>query len=465
MTALPSTEQAFAVDRLRHLRALAERLPGELGTPTMPLEQLHARRDERLRALLHVAKARSPWHAERLRQIDADAVSGDDLTMLPTMTKADLMANWDAIVTDRRLTLDLANAHVACVRDEGPAYLLDEYTVLASGGSSGRHGVFVWDFDGWLAWPLSVAPLAAWVDRQAQRPAADREAVVLAAHATHATAAYDATFAVPGVARASFPLNLPGDEIVAGLNAFQPSQLTSYPSLLRRLAVEARAGRLHISPLRLICGAEPLLPEVRRTIEEAFGVSVFNVYAASETGYMAVSYPGSAGLHLIEDTNVYEPVDEEGRPVPPGQRTAKLLITNVVNRVLPLIRYELTDEVTFLPEPNPDPWTGRRIAEPQGRLDDIFWYDRGRTVHPYVFWTALGTVGAISEYQVRQTPNGADVAVLATDDYDQAAIIRQLVAAYDRLEIPDAAINLRTVSTLERLPRSSKLKRFVPLPH
>ncbi|HEV7215726.1 MAG TPA: AMP-binding protein, partial [Chloroflexota bacterium] len=438
---------------------------GELGTPTLPLEQLHARRDERLRALLRVAKERSPWHAERLRHVDPAAMAGDDLTMLPAMTKADLMANWDAIVTDRRLTLDLANAHVSRVRDEGPAYLLDEYIVLASGGSSGRHGVFVWDFDGWLAWPLTVAPLAAWVERHTPWSAGDREATVLAAHATHASAATEATFAVPGATRAAFPLTLPLDEIVAGLNAFQPTQLTTYPSLLHRLAREVRAGRLHISPTRLASGAEPLLPEARRAIEAAFGVPVFNAYGASETGYMAVSFPGSPGLHLIEDSNVYEPVDEQNLPVPPGRRAAKLLITNVVNQVLPLIRYELTDEVTFLAEPNPDPWTGRRTAEPQGRLDDIFWYDGQRAVHPYIFWTALGTVGEILEYQVRQTPRGADIAVLAAGDLDQAAITRQLVAAYDMLELPNAEIVLRRVSALERLTGSGKLKRFFPLPH
>lgn len=132
---------------------------------------------------------------------------------------------------------------------------------------------------------------------------------------------------------------------------------------------------------------------------------------------------------------------------------------------MPLIRYELTDEVTFLAEPNPGPWTGRRIAEPQGRLDDIFGYDGGRTVHPYVFWTALGTVGAVAEYQVRQTPHGADVAVVATGEYDQAAITRQLLDAYARLGLPNAALTLRTVSALERLSGSGKLKRFIPLPH
>ena len=152
---------------------------------------------------------------------------------------------------------------------------------------------------------------------------------------------------------------------------------------------ECRAPRLHIAPRQLTCGSEPLLTEARRAIEDAFG-AVINTYATSEAGVMARSFPGSPGLHLTEDVAVYEPVDGEGRPTPVGAHAAKLLVTNVINHALPLIRYELTDEVTFLAEPNPGPWTGRRIADIHGRLDDSFTYDGGVEVHPHVFRSALG---------------------------------------------------------------------------
>ncbi|HEY8742409.1 MAG TPA: phenylacetate--CoA ligase family protein, partial [Chloroflexota bacterium] len=68
-------------------------------------------------------------------------------------------------------------------------------------------------------------------------------------------------------------------------------------------------------------------------------------------------------------------------------------------------------------------------------------------------------------YQVRQTLRGADVAVVAMGEYDQAAITRQLVDAYARLGLPDAEFTVRTAGTLERVPGSGKLKRFIPLPH
>ena len=136
-----------------------------------------------------------------------------------------------------------------------------------------------------------------------------------------------------------------------------------------------------------------------------------NLYAAAEVGVIARSYPGSVGLHLNEDIAVYEPVDADGRPVAAGTAAAKLLVTNVINHVLPLIRYELADELTVLAEPNPGPWTGRRIADIEGRVEGTFVYDGDVEIHLHLFRSALGRRRQMLEYQVRQTPAGADIAV------------------------------------------------------
>jgi phenylacetate-CoA ligase len=157
----------FDADRQRHLRAFADRLPAEAERLTWPLERLHRLRDERLRALLRTAKARSPWHGKRLAGVDVEAVTGADLAAIPPMTKADVMEHWDEIVTDRRLTLELAETHLERVASEGPAYMLGEYQVVTTGGSSGRRGVFVWDFEGWLGFGLARERPTFWLRRAA----------------------------------------------------------------------------------------------------------------------------------------------------------------------------------------------------------------------------------------------------------------------------------------------------------
>ena len=464
LMSMPNRDGEFEFDRQRHLRAFADRLSGEAERLTWPLERLHGLRDERLRALLRTAKAGSSWHRQRLVDVDADTVTGADMAALPTMTKADVMGHWDEIVTDPRLTLELAERHLERVASLGPAYLLGEYQVVTTGGSTGRRGVFVWDFEGWLSYALVRERCTFWL-QQNSGGAEPRRAFVAASHATHPTFLLARTFSGSpqlGVSR-SFPVTLPFDDIVEGLNQFQPTDLFAYTSIMHRLAIDKRRGNLRISPRELNCAAEPLLPETRADIEDAFGCPLINLYAATEASVIARSYPNSIGLHLNEDIAVFEPVDADNRPVPAGTPAAKLLVTNVINHVLPLIRYELTDQVSILAEPNPDPWTGRRIADVEGRLDDLFVYDGHVEVHPHLFRSALGRRRQVFEYQVHQTPKGAHISLRTSADPDADGLRKELVEGLAALGVVSPRVSILVVDELERAQSTGKLRRFIPL--
>jgi len=462
----------YEIDRRRHLRARQARLAAETEMLTWPLERLWALRDERLRSLLHHARERSPWHAERLAGIDLDAITGADLSALPAMTKADLMANWDRIVTDPRLTLEAANRHLERVAATGEmSYVLDEYHVFASGGSTGQRAVLAWDFDGFLHHHLAYSRIGLWRLRRSGRPvdAPGVVATVYAVNPVHISAALARCFATDRYAVHLLSATRPLGEIVAALNAIQPTNLATYPSMLHLLARRARAGALRIRPWRITTNGEPLLPEIAAEAETAFGVRVENGWGTTETAPLAYTDGVNPGLVLCEDKTVLEPVDEENRPVPPGRRAAKVLATNVVNRLLPLIRYEITDRVTFLDEPNPGPWTGRRIGPVLGRLDESFTYRGGMgdledvEVHPFTFRAVLGEEPRIAEYQVRQTERGADVLVCPLGELDLGDIARRLEGALAEAGVEQPIVAVRAVEGLDRHRETGKLRRFVPL--
>jgi phenylacetate-CoA ligase len=178
---------------------------------------------------------------------------------------------------------------------------------------------------------------------------------------------------------------------------------------------------------------------------------------------IARSYPGSIGLHLNEDIAVYEPVDADMRPVAAGTTAAKLLVTNVINHAIPLIRYELADELTVLVEPNPGPWTGRRIADIEGRLEGTFVYDGDVEVHLHSFRSALGRRRQMLEYQVRQTPAGADIAIRTSARLDTDALSRELVQALTELGVARPQVSIAEVQEIERTETTGKLRRFIPL--
>jgi hypothetical protein len=199
------------------------------------------------------------------------------------------------------------------------------------------------------------------------------EVVVAAEKASHMTGA--TTFLSPSLHRV--PATRPIPEIVAELNRLQPALLRGYPTALVALATEARAGRLRIAPRMITAHSEPLLPEARRAMEEAWGLPVMNGYGTTE-GASGWSCAGGRGLHVNDDWCIFELVDADGRPVPRGERAAKIYVTNLMNFAQPLIRYELTDEVSAIDEPCSCGITLDRFDDIEGRTDDVFTYRRRR---------------------------------------------------------------------------------------
>ena len=119
-----------------------------------PADRLAAHRAELLREVVRDAIDRSPWHRERLADVDLARLDETSLRDVPPMTKGDLMENFDRIVGDERLSLELVNGHLETVTTG--SYLHDAYTAVTSGGSTGERGVFVYDWVGWATFWVSI---------------------------------------------------------------------------------------------------------------------------------------------------------------------------------------------------------------------------------------------------------------------------------------------------------------------
>jgi phenylacetate-coenzyme A ligase PaaK-like adenylate-forming protein len=166
---------------------------------------------------------------------------------------------------------------------------------------------------------------------------------------------------------------------------------------------------------------------VRARVEAAFGVGVTDQFGSTE-GVIGVSAPGDPAMVLASDLAIVELVDDGNQPVPPGTPSAKALVTNLVNLTQPLIRYELTDR--FVRQPDADDHGHLRVTV-EGRADDLLRYGE-LVIHPLGIRSALVSTPEVVEYQVRQTPNGIDVAVIAADELDERSLSGRLAVALRR---------------------------------
>jgi phenylacetate-coenzyme A ligase PaaK-like adenylate-forming protein len=212
----------------------------------------------------------------------------------------------------------------------------------------------------------------------------------------------------------------PLPDLVAALNAYQPAFLASYPTTLSLLAAEQREGRLRIAPAIVWSGGECLVPSAAKAIERAFRSVLVNEYGASEC--MSIAFSCGAGwLHVNSDWVVLEPVDRAGRPVPPGDASHSVLLTNLANRVQPIIRYDLGDSVVANPKPcrcgSPLP-----AIRTEGRRDDVLAL-RARDgsivrLSPLALTTVVEDATACHRFQLVQTAPDRIAIRLGIEDRD-----------------------------------------------
>jgi phenylacetate-CoA ligase len=445
--------------RARMAAAMGGQLPAHVQRLSWGPAQLAAFQRDRLRALLARAIERSPFHAARLRGIDPARFEPADLPQLPVMTKAQMMEHFDAAVTDPRLTRDLVEQHLAGSVAE-PSLLLGEYVALLSGGSSGLRGLVVQTVSEYADFVSAIMrrPMAEAMTPAGPPPEGLVIGIVGAGSPVHSSGLGAATAVAPPVRMIPAPASLPTAEIVRRLNAAQPPALFAYGTKLAELAREQRAGQLQLNLRSVTSMAEAISPAERTAIGQAFEVPVVDLFVSTE-GLVGRSEPGHPVLTFASDTCVAECVDDDGRPVPDGVASSRVLVTNLHNLTQPLIRYELTDRFT----PAGHPGGGFLRASVDGRADDTFRYP-GVSVHPIVIGTPLLRAPAIREFQVRQTERGADLAAVVDGDLDAAALTAAVRDSLRQAGLAGPQVTLRRVDALDRDPLTGKARRFIPLP-
>lgn len=120
-------------------------------------------------------------------------------------------------------------------------------------------------------------------------------------------------------------------------------------------------------------GGEPWSEELRRQIE-----SRLNIVATDNYGLSEIVGPGVAGeclcrkgMHIFEDHFIPEIIDSEtGEVLPPGAK-GELVLTNIVQEAIPLIRYRTRDITRLHYEPCECGRTLVRMEKTMGRSDDM----------------------------------------------------------------------------------------------
>jgi len=433
---------AGAMRRYRHLTSA--------GTPR---EELLALQQRRLVATARHAAAASPLY----RELYAGIELADDLDVraLPVVTKAMLMERFDEWVTDPRLRLSGVEAHLERVC--GDELYLGSYRCMPTGGTTGRRGIFVYDRDEWRQCLTAFPRWSELTGLRLRLPRRVRLATVGATSPLHMTARVSLSIDLGLYAGCRLDARAPLGELVAALNEHRPEYFMAYASMASLLAVEQLEGRLRIAP-RVVCTtSEVRTEEMTDNIRAAWGVEPFDMYGTTE-GLYACDCEHHRGMHVFEDLGLVEVIDEHGDPAPDGAPGAKLLITSLIKRTQPLLRYEVSDMVALTAAPCPCGRPHARMVSIQGRSDDILRMTGtdGRTipVHPLTLRSPMAGIPELRQYKIIHDDDGLHVLIALRDAAPADEVSRRIDAVLrSKLLAAGVADPRLDVSIVAELPR------------
>jgi phenylacetate-CoA ligase len=332
-------------------------------TQFLPPEELRRLQLGRLRALLSHAYEQCPFYCQRFAEagiVPGDVHGLDDLRALSVLEKRDIQEQGERMVARDWPRADLIRNQTGGSTGTPVTFYLGGDRKCSRAAATLRH-------NRWAGWEVGDKAAVIWGaphDRPASgwrarlRGAVLREPLWLdTAHLTEARMA----------------------EFRSSLLRHRPKIILAYArsAVLFARYLEAAGGPAY-RPHALVTSAEGLEEEDRVLLERAFGCPVFNRYGCREVSVVASECPEHNGLHTMGE-GLYLEIETPAGPARPGE-TGSILVTDLLNRAMPLIRYRIGDLGAWADGPCPCGRGLPRLERVAGRVTDFLVGGDGRLV-------------------------------------------------------------------------------------
>ncbi len=199
----------------------------------------------------------------------------------------------------------------------------------------------------------------------------------------------------------ALPISTDIEEQAAWLSRIKPGYLLTYPTNLAALLDHFEARAKTLPGLRAVRSlGETLTPALRVRCRELLRAPVLDVYSAQEVGIIAIECPDSGLYHVQSESLIVEVLDDGGRRCEPGQ-VGRVVVTDLHNFAMPLIRYVIGDRA----EVGPACSCGRSLptlSRVLGRERNLVVLPSGERYWPLVGLHEYRKIAPIVQYQAVQ---------------------------------------------------------------
>lgn len=352
----------------------------------LPLQDLLAMQFERLRTLLEHAYRRCPFYKETFDRAGAAPhalKTLEDLSAFPILEKRDIQNRGDAMVADGWPREDLIPNYTGGSTGAPLTFFLSHDRRRSRWAATIRH-------NRWAGWEIGDRVAYLWGalrDEPAKTPRArlrqrllEPQIFLNTAHLTEETMV----------------------QFHDEMRRFRPKIVLAYARSAALFARFLKAqGVAPYRPKSIVTSAEVLEAEDRAVIEEVFGCPVFNRYGCREVSVIASECSAHQGLHVMAE-GIYVEIVRGGRPAKMGEE-GEILVTDLMNRAMPLIRYRIGDVAAWDEGRCPCGRELPRMRRLMGRATDFLVGHDGRLVSgPFLTLAAVGKRPSLGQLQIQQ---------------------------------------------------------------
>lgn len=242
-------------------------------------------------------------------------------------------------------------------------------------------------------------------------------------------------------------------------NSTQPQVLIGYGGgvldtlrRLRRLGIE-------LAPPRAVgVTAAPLAPSVRREIEDEVGTPCYDHYRAAEVPWIAGECTHRTGLHVFADVRRVEILDDEDRAVAHGTE-GNVVVSDLTNRVFPMIRYRLGDISSLLPDLCGCGRALPRLGVISGRSSDALRLPNGTTIAGALGHIFDDTPYAVRQFEIEQAEDYS--VVLRAIPSTEPDALRDIDAAFAKLRNATQGTVPVELELVDDIPQTGGKMRFI----
>jgi len=263
----------------------------------------------------------------------------------------------------------------------------------------------------------------------------------------------------------SVPLFSPFDRQVEALSQQDPEYLYTFPSNLEGLLQVFERKSMRLGSLRRIfTGGEVLDDSLRRRAREVLRVEISDNYGSTE-GFIAWQCPKGT-YHLNAEHVLVEIIDEQARPVAPGQ-IGRVLVTTLENRLMPLVRFEIGDYAIASSNECACGRTLPAIERVIGRGINLFRRPGGSLFSP---WPLVGPLKArrqLKQFQIVQDDLYRFIVRFAADEALSRETEQEITKSFCEILKMGVSVSFERVDSIPRTPGGkfmTALSRLGPAP-